>query len=57
MANYLHVYVVIFLLSLAEYEIFSADEYENASRDWLAFSYLSAEKIACPAELSTKEVL
>ena len=38
-----------FLLNMAEYEDFSANKYE--------FSYLLAEKISCPAELSMKKVL
>ena len=38
----------VFLLSLAEYEIFSAYQYAYQ---------LSAEKISCSAELSTKNVL
>ena len=42
-----------FLLSQAEYEIFSAYEYEKCQL-MLAFSYLSADKILCSAELSMK---
>ena len=41
-----------FLLNIAEHENFSANEYENAN-----YSYLSAEKILCSAELSMKTVL
>ena len=53
-----------FLLSIAGHEIFSANKYENANYCWhfhiyeqrnLAFSYLSAEKISCSAELSMKK--
>ena len=44
-----------FLLNIAEHEIFSANKYENAN--YLAFSYLFAEKISCSAELSMKKVL
>ena len=44
---------VVFMLSLAQGEIFYAEEYENADSS----SYLSAENISCSAELSTKRVL
>ena len=53
MKSKLLIRTVGFLLSLAENEIFSAYEYEHL----LAFSFLSAEKIACLAELSTKKDL
>ena len=43
-----------FLLNMTEYDIFSANKYENAS---LAFSYLLAEKISCSSEISMKKVL
>ena len=44
-----------FLLNVAEHEIFSANKYENAN--YLAFSYLLAEKISCSSDLSMKKVL
>ena len=41
------------MLSIAQCEIFYAEEYENADSS----SYLSAENISCSAELSMKRVL
>ena len=43
-----------FLLNIAEHVIFSANKYEKCQL-LLAFSYLSAEKISCSAELSMKK--
>ena len=40
---------------MIEHENVSANKYENAN--YLAFSYLLAEKISCSTELSMKKVL
>ena len=42
------------MLNSAEYEIFSANKYENAKL-LLAFTHLLAEKIPCSARFSRKE--
>ena len=45
----------VFLLSLAECEIFSADKYENANNSWHFHIY--QQKKFSSAELSMEEVL
>ena len=45
-----------FMLSSAEYEIFSDDKYQNGNL-LLIFLYSSAEKISCSAKLSRKTAI